>query len=41
VTLGFLGAVALPYLWLVRRVPLFPIEDPLWLKSLATRGVKV
>jgi hypothetical protein len=41
VTLGFLGAVALPYLWIVRRVPLFPIEDPLWLKSLATRGVKV
>jgi len=41
VTLGFLGAVALPYLWVVRRVPLFPIEDPLFIKAVATRGVKV
>jgi hypothetical protein len=41
VTLGFIGAVALPYLWIVRRVPIFPIEDPLFIKALVTRGVKV
>lgn len=41
VTIGFLGAVALPYLWLMRRVPVFPVEDPLFLRGLATRGVEV
>lgn len=41
VTLGFLGAVALPYMWLARRVPLFPVEDPLFFNAVAARGVKV
>lgn len=41
VTLGFIGAVALPYLWFTRRTPLFPVEDPLFFKAVAARGVKV
>ncbi|MBI3911925.1 MAG: hypothetical protein HY320_13465 [Armatimonadetes bacterium] len=41
VTLGFAGAVALPYLWLIRRVPLFPVGDPLFTKALAVRAVEV
>jgi hypothetical protein len=41
ITVGFVGIVALPYLWLMRRVPLFPIEDPLFLRMLETRGVEV
>ncbi|HEY3412034.1 MAG TPA: hypothetical protein VGM51_03145 [Armatimonadota bacterium] len=41
VTIGFMGAVALPYLWLMRRVPVYPVEDPLFLRGLATRGVEV
>lgn len=41
ITVGFLGAVALPYLWLMRRVPPFPVEDPLFFRTLAARGVEV
>lgn len=41
ITLGFFGAVALPYLWLMRRVPAFPVADRLFLHSLHARGVEV
>jgi hypothetical protein len=41
VTIGFVGAVALPYLWLMRRVPAFPVEDPNFFRALAARGVEV
>jgi len=40
ITIGFAGLFALCYLAALRRVPLFPTEDPLFLKELATRDVK-
>ncbi|HET6384757.1 MAG TPA: hypothetical protein VFJ58_15300 [Armatimonadota bacterium] len=39
ITIGFAGGIALPYLWLTQRVPLFPISDPLFSEALETRGV--
>lgn len=41
ITIGFLGAVALPYAWLMRRVPLFPIANPLLFRAVALRDVEV
>lgn len=41
VSVGFVGAVALPYLWLMRRVPPFPVEDPNFFRAVAARGVEV
>lgn len=41
VTLGYLGAAGLCYLWLMRRVSLFPVEDPLFVEALQVRGVTV
>jgi hypothetical protein len=40
ITLGFGGLFALCCLAALRRIPLFPTEDPLFLKELATRDVK-
>lgn len=39
IAIGFGGAVALPYLWLLARVPLFPVSDPLFRQCLETRGI--
>lgn len=41
VSAGFLGAAALPYAWLMRRVRLFPLEDPLFVEELQVREVTV
>jgi hypothetical protein len=41
VTVGFLGLFALPYLWLTRRAPLFPVDDPLFIEELLVRDVVV
>lgn len=41
VSLGFLGAATLSYLWLMRRVPLFPEEDPRFREALALRDVRL
>lgn len=41
VSVGFLGAFFLPYLWLMRRVPVFPMEDPLFIEALLVRDVNV
>ncbi|HET6382308.1 MAG TPA: hypothetical protein VFJ58_02865 [Armatimonadota bacterium] len=40
ITIGFAGAVALPYLWLMRRVPIFPASDPLFVEAIVTEGVE-
>jgi Ni/Fe-hydrogenase subunit HybB-like protein len=40
ITIGFAGLFALCYLAAFRRIPLFPTEDPQFLKELATRDVK-
>ncbi len=39
--LGFLGGVTLLYVWLMRRVPLFPVEDPMFFHAVAVREVEV
>lgn len=41
VSLGFLGAAALAYLWLSARVPPFPVEDLEFVEALAVRDVRV
>jgi hypothetical protein len=41
ISIGFLGAAALPYFWFMRRVPLFPVEDPQFLEQLQLRGITV
>ena len=40
ISLGFVGLVALPYLWVARRVPLFPVSDPLFARAMAVRHVE-
>ncbi len=41
VSLGFLGAAALAYMWLLARIPIFPVEDPEFVEALAVRDVRV
>lgn len=41
VSIGFMGLFGLSYLWLLRRVPAFPIADPLFMEALELREYPV
>lgn len=41
VTLGFLGFLGAAYLWLMRRIPLFPVEDEQFVEAIRLRETPI